>query len=608
MAKEKESKLPSEGAAALMDLFSPPSNLSDEKKIEDVNSSFSSDARIQVFSQVPSQDNDKPCSTAGLPPVGSISHLQNLFAAPTKEPAAAILQKPSLITPIDRQSTTPRSNISSSKENSEITPLLSNSWKTSTQLDFYAEDTQKTFLHKKIPSVEAPVEGSLSMHTRIPSVAMPPIIESSGIKQLKNKTKKNFRTYVPDIISEASKPSTIIGSFMYTLYHIVFCLALSSAIIRPHNPTSILGLMTKTAALGTISASFVYWYYLSQEVPALYPTVDLFLAPFLANLALIVDTALANDDNVTRSENDAIFLATFGVLSAIGICFSGLLLVLAGLFKLANLGSFLPFPVICGFFAAVGILTWTLAVTVDTGGKSIGKILFSGDSELFSHFLIHHTPTVIIAVVMKYLGPKNPFYVIMVVICTIVSFYIIMIATGMSLEDAIEEGWFWSREELVYKSAEAVTIGFDNWAPPAPFGVLHELTNGLVNWGAVWQGLSTSIAMGFLYLIRCSVHGTALKKNIPNLSRKVKLDKAANKSDTSLKPNKPPLLVRPKPIKSRKFSEAVDIEAVMYPSQSIPNSKVVENQSFKVECAKPTNIPLKAILLPYGEFEVAYFF
>lgn len=196
---------------------------------------------------------------------------------------------------------------------------------------------------------------------------------------------------------------------------------------------------------------------LASEVPALYPTVDLFLAPFLANLAVIVDQTLANDPNVTEAENDTLFLGTFAILSAIGICFSGLLLVLSSVFRLANLGSFLPFPVICGFFAAVGILTWTLAITVDTGGKSIGTILSSGDMDLVAYALIHHIPGVIIAVVMKVLGPRNPFYVIMIVICSVAIFYASMFAMGVSLEEAKDNGWFWSHDELVYESSVLVS-------------------------------------------------------------------------------------------------------------------------------------------------------
>jgi hypothetical protein len=152
----------------------------------------------------------------------------------------------------------------------------------------------------------------------------------------------------------------------------------------------------------------------------------------------------------------------------------------------------LPFPVICGFFAAVGILTWTLAVAVDTGGKSIGAVLFSGDMEVLTHAIVHHTPTVIVAAVMKYLGPKNPFYVIAVVFATIGLFYSVMFVTGVSLEQAKDMGWFWSHEELVYDQGTVSWLRFCSipFLPPCISGLRRvvilfaifrlDLTDGLL--------------------------------------------------------------------------------------------------------------------------------
>lgn len=371
------------------------------------------------------------------------------------------------------------------------------------------------------------------IHARMPSLAMPVISESrpqSSSNIMNDKSNNNNSHHyqhdnnnknqddvhqtqivrigfisrnIKDIIDSLKLPTTYIGSFVYVLYHVVFCLALASAIMRPNNPVSILGLMTKTAALGTLAASPIYWARLAQDVPALYPTADLFLAPLLAKLALIVDQTLADDIDITKEENDAVFLASFGVLTAIGTCISSCLLLAASVFKLANLGSYLPFPVICGFFAAVGILTWTLAINVDTGGTSIGTILTCGDVDLIRHALIHHIPTLIVAGFMKYLGPKNPFFVCLVVAVTVALFYLFMLITGTTLDEMKEQGWFWSHEELVYEGYTS-TIGFDEWAPPAPFGVLAAVRH--VHWGAVREGLSTAIAMSFLYVIRCSVY------------------------------------------------------------------------------------------------------
>ena len=63
---------------------------------------------------------------------------------------------------------------------------------------------------------------------------------------------------------------------------------------------------------------------------------------------------------------------------------------------------------------------------------------------------------------------------------------------------------------------------------------------------------------------------------------------------------------RPPPIKSRKFSEAVDIEAIM----SVPldqgtagdnnNNEKAETSKYKIIRAKPTNISLKLISVTYA--------
>ena len=48
--------------------------------------------------------------------------------------------------------------------------------------------------------------------------------------------------------------STIIGSLVFLLYHIVFCLAQAATITRPHANHSSTGIMAKTAALGIFTA------------------------------------------------------------------------------------------------------------------------------------------------------------------------------------------------------------------------------------------------------------------------------------------------------------------------------------------------------------------
>ena len=367
-----------------------------------------------------------------------------------------------------------------------------------------------------------------------------------------------------ECLAQFVQPTTWIGGFMFLLYHIVFSLTMGAAITRPHPEESpIFGVMTKMSASGVMFASVVYWWSLSDDVPALYPAVDLFCAPFLANLAAIVDDALYNDANVSPQDNDAMFLASFTFLVCLALTITATLLMLASVFKLANLGAFLPSPVLSGFFSAVGVLLWTLAVKVDTGGQSVGQVLFSGDWNVVRHALVHHVPSVVVAMAMKYLSPKSPFYVVVCIVGTIAMFYVYMGVAHVGLEDMVEAGWFWSKNDLVNKRVDPSQVGFSSWAPPAPAGWINSWAHGNVHWGAVQAGLSTAVALAFLYMIRCSLHGAALRKNIGIMERFVTVDAAAldaaditNTGESSLSLQNASYSVR---FRKRRFSEAVDV-------------------------------------------------
>ena len=122
--------------------------------------------------------------------------------------------------------------------------------------------------------------------------------------------------------------------------------------------------------------------------------------------------------------------------------------------------------------------------------------------------------------------------------------------------------------------------------------MLREVLAGNVHWQAVYHGMSTALALGFLYMIRCSVHATALKKNIPNLVREAR-------PNDPVAPPSPKATLTAASTRSRKFSEAVDIEVVMQQ----PSTENVGNKPEEVVSkfhAKPTNIPLKSVLAPYA--------
>ena len=481
---------------------------------------------------------------------------------------------------LQRQTTIPRSNVSNVNETSLLLPTTTTTDEQRTSFgqqhnagrdiassnhangnhaspspfgnNFFSYDaTPKSQLNKSVPPMHMPT-GRLVNKDAVLSV----IGEDD-----KPSWTNRCEVFCKKFAKEHLQVTTFIGSFMILLYHIVFCLAMGSSIIRPSTNRSILGLMTKTAASGVLFASPVYLLLWRSSNISVSPATDLFLAPFLAKLAAIVDQVVARD--VPPEDQEEVFLSTLTVLSGLGMVGSAGLIVLSSKFKMANLGAFLPFPVLCGFFTAIGIMTWSLAFHVDSGGKKIEAVLGSGDGALILRSFLHHLPSMLTAILMRWLGPKNSMSTTALIVATIVTFYVVMAITGTSLNQAVEAGWFWPRSELTYQGRgvhvetyqnRGVHIEFDKWAAPAPFGVWNSMLQGKVHWGAVWEGMSMACALSFLYMLRCSLHLAALKKSADRHVRTT--SDCANVSTAPFSESS----VAPR--HRRKFSEALDIEAV----------------------------------------------
>ena len=277
---------------------------------------------------------------------------------------------------------------------------------------------------------------------------------------------------------------------------------------------SVLGPMMKACALGAIVQVPIFVYFLSTDLPSLYPCVDLFLAPFMTQISNSVHTSLRQQG---LSDDIETFLATFFVLNAVGLLTTALANVAASKFKLANLGSYLPYSVICGFFSYVGLTLWMLAIAVDTG-HTWDVVLFSGDGALFKKALVHHIPGVVVGVCMRFFGQIFPPLTPLAVLFTIGAGYVIMYSTGTTFEAAVAEGWFYSRDDFIYEKQNA-QVGFVSWAPPAPFGILPALFCGTINFQALVSALPHALGMAAIYLLRCSLHAAALRKSTTSMIR-----------------------------------------------------------------------------------------
>ena len=323
----------------------------------------------------------------------------------------------------------------------------------------------------------------------------------------------------------SSVTSTAIGSVTFLLYHVVFCLAQAATIdlgMRHASNGSRTGLLAKTAAVGVLLSGPLFIQQLGHRANAanaLYPASDLFLAPFLAHLAENIDQGLYDRG---LENDDGVFFTTFAVALGSALFLSGVLCILAARVKLANLGAYLPYSVLCGFFSTIGILMWTLGFNVDTG-QTIGYVVASKDWEnTVKPSMYHHAPSLALGVVMHIIGQSNPFMVILFVMCSIPGAYVVMYVTGTNLEQAQDANWFFSARDLS-RPMETNSTAHDGsplYGPPSPFGILAALARNDVCWGAAKEGIPIIIALAFLYVIRSSLQAAAVKKNIPNVSRK----------------------------------------------------------------------------------------
>jgi CRP-like cAMP-binding protein len=114
-------------------------------------------------------------------------------------------------------------------------------------------------------------------------------------------------------------------------------------------------------------------------------------------------------------------------------------------------------------------------------------------------------------------------------------------------------------------------------------------------------------------------HGAALKKNVPNLSRKVRSDdpileknRKRVTSEDQMTADGIRVVNKPPTVKARTFSEAVDIEAVLQtaPSKMGSTNGAAEDgddenkPQFEIYQAKPTSATLKQISLSYGKSQI----
>lgn len=119
------------------------------------------------------------------------------------------------------------------------------------------------------------------------------------------------------------------------------------------------------------------------------------------------------------------------------------------------------------------------------------------------------------------------FVLLLLALPSIVS-YSVMFLTGVNLNQAREEGWFWTEsdfkvDDTVGTSGFFVNLSrdqiFDKWTCPLPFGLYLGILQGKIHYPSVVRGIPTVVSMAIIYFIRCAVHAPALQKSAQGLAQ-----------------------------------------------------------------------------------------
>lgn len=174
-------------------------------------------------------------------------------------------------------------------------------------------------------------------------------------------------------------------------------------------------------------------------------------------------------------------LSTTLVILPLGTAALGLVLMLLGKFRLLDIVSFLPLPVIGGYLAFIGYFCLEAGVALCIG-KSMTTI--SDWAYLFEpHSLLLAAPGLIAALVLTIISRKATndavLPIAMVAIPTL--FYIILFLCSFTLDEARESGW----------------IG-EETPPVEPKELLHLVDFNLVHWSMIKKCIGTWVGMVFV--------------------------------------------------------------------------------------------------------------
>ena len=254
--------------------------------------------------------------------------------------------------------------------------------------------------------------------------------------------------------SEKLIPSMTSG-VVFGLTEVIFALSLGSLIfsgkLAPYLPYGI-GMALATAAIIMIGTS------LTSSIPGVIGSTQDSSSVILA----VIASSLAGSLVALRSED---ILVTVLVAIATATLLTGAFFLTLGFFKLGKLVRFIPYPVVGGFLAGTGWLLLQGSFSV----MSDFSLTFQNLAALLRpDQLISWIPGVLFALVLHFGSQKIKHFLALpgIMVASIVVFYLVLLLSGMSIQEATESGLLLGQVsgEAIWQPLALKTLLAADWA------------------------------------------------------------------------------------------------------------------------------------------------
>lgn len=272
----------------------------------------------------------------------------------------------------------------------------------------------------------------------------------------------------------------IIAGFACALLQFVFSMSYAAGTFASPRNSSLFGIGVMMTALSIILTQTSYSF--TSQIPFLFISPDSFYPP----LFLAISSQLSS-----QIQDDAVYQQTYLFALVIAVASVGISMWLVGRFGILKLMDFLPYPMVCGLMASVGVSLLQLSYTMSTRNEIryfpvLVASIFTGCLQIVAQ-VYHFNPAMTFAAILV-LGT--------------LTFYFVLYFNKLSLEEAEEGNW-------VFGSKTSVDKLWIFWISEA-----HSFQSGGIDFAALWGLSGHFFGIAVLIIIKISLNVAAFEKSL----------------------------------------------------------------------------------------------